>query len=385
MLLIKNGYVKPMCVPDIPNGCVLIDGGKIAGVGENLPVPDGCEVIDAGGRLVTPGFVEAHCHIGLEEEGIGFEGSDVNERTDPCTPQMRAIDAVNPACEAFSLALQAGVTTACTGPGSANVVGGTFAALKLQGQRVDDMILRNPLAMKIAFGENPKRFYGNQQKSPITRMATAAILRDLLSRAQRYLADIDAAAADPGVKAPAYDCKLEAMLPVLRHQIPLKAHAHRADDIFTALRIAREFGLDITLDHCTEGHLIADILAQEHVPVFIGPSFGSKSKYELREKSFKTPSVLAKAGIKFGIITDAPVIPLQYLPLCAGLAARSGLAEDDAWKAVTLWPSELLGLSDRVGALREGLDADVVIHEKNPLSEIGAKVYRVILNGQVVV
>ena len=384
MLCIKNGYIKTMAGADIENGMILIDGGRIAAVGQNLEIPADAEVIDAGGRIVAPGFVEAHCHIGLDEEGIGFEGADYNEAVDPITPQMRAIDAINPFCEAFDLALHAGVTTACTGPGSANVVGGTFVIVKLQGKRVDDMIVKYPAAMKIAFGENPKRCYSNQHKSPSTRMGTAAVLRELLFKAQRYMEEVDAAEADPSVKRPAFDMKLEAMLPVMRHEIPLKAHAHRADDMFTALRIAKEFGLDITLDHCTEGHLIVDDLVKEGKPCFVGPSFGGKSKYELKNKTFETPAVLANAGMKFAIITDAPVTPLQYLPLCAGLAVKSGLSEEAAWKAITIWPAELLGIASRVGSIEPGKDADIVIHNGDPLSDISSSPEAVILNGKVI-
>ena len=385
MLFIKNGYIKTMVGEDIPNGSILIQDGKIAAVGADLTAPEGAEVIDAGGRIVSPGFVDAHTHIGLHEEGIGFEGADYNESVDPCTPQMRAIDAINPACEAFDNAIHAGITTACTGPGSANVGGGTFVVLKLYGHRVDDMIVKYPAAMKIAFGENPKRVYNGQNKSPKTRMATAAILRELLFKAQRYKEEKDKPAADPSAKEPTFDMKLEAMLPVMRHEIPLKAHAHRADDIYTSIRIAREFGLDITLDHCTEGHLIAEDLAKENLPIFVGPSLTAKSKYELRNKTFETPAILAKAGLIFGIITDNPVIPLQYLPLCAGLAVKSGLDPEDAWRAITAWPAKLLGVDNRVGSIAPGLDADIVIHNGNPLFDIGSEPEAVIVDGKRIV
>ena len=328
MLLIKNGFVKPMAGEDIPGGCVLMgDDGKIVAVGAEIPAPDGCTVIDAQGRLVTPGCVDAHCHIGLDNQGMGWEGRDYNEIIDPLTPHMRAIDSINPQDEAFQLAIEGGVTTACTGPGSANVVGGTFAAIKLVGKRVDDMIVKHPLAMKCAFGENPKRCYGQGlKKSPTTRMATAALLRELLFKTQRYMQDKQEG------KTPGFDMKLEAMIPVLKKEIPLKAHAHRADDIFTAIRIAREFNLDITLDHCTDGELIATELAGEGLPAFVGPTLGGKTKIELRNKSFTTPAALHAAGVPISIITDAPVIPLQNLPMCAGLAANAGLPMDEAWK-----------------------------------------------------
>ena len=380
MLLIKNGYIKPMVGADIENGCVLIgDDGKIVAVGAAVDAPEGCMVIDAEGKLVTPGCVDAHCHIGLDNEGMGWEGHDYNEIVDPLTPQMRAIDSINPMDEAFGLALEGGVTSACTGPGSANVVGGTFVAIKLAGKRVDNMIIKNPLAMKCAFGENPKRCYGQGlKKSPTTRMATAALLRELLFKARNYQQEKDAG------KNPAFDMKLEAMLPVMRGEIPLKAHAHRADDILTSIRIAKEFGVKLTLDHCTDGALIADELALEGYSAFVGPSLGSKTKIELRNKSFKTPAVLNEAGVPFSIITDAPVIPLQYLPMCAGLAVNAGLDEDAAWKAITINPAVQTGISDRVGSLEPGKDGDVVIWTANPLTTVGAQSFTTIVDGKIV-
>ena len=316
MLLIRNANIKTMAGPDLKNGCLLLENGKIAAVGQTVDAPEGVETLDAQGRLLTPGCVEAHCHIGLDNEGMRWEGMDYNEIVEPLTPQLRAIDSINPQDEAFGLALRGGVTTACTGPGSANVVGGTFAIVKLAGKRVDRMILRAPAAMKCAFGENPKGCYGHDKRqSPMTRMAVAALLRELLLRTLRYRDDKEAG------KNPAFDMKLEAMLPVVNGEIPLKCHAHRADDILTAVRIAREFGLKLTLDHCTDGELIADELAKEQVPVFVGPSLGGKTKVELRNKSFTTAGTLYRAGLTVSIITDAPVIPLQYLPLAAGLAA----------------------------------------------------------------
>ena len=380
MILIKNGYIKPMMGEDIENGCVLIgNDGKIAAVGKEQEAPEGCTVIDAEGRLVTPGCVDAHCHIGLDNEGMGWEGHDYNEIVEPLTPHLRAIDSINPMDEAFGLALAGGVTSACTGPGSANVVGGTFVAIKLSGKRVDNMIIKNPLAMKCAFGENPKRCYGQgMKKSPSTRMATAALLRELLFKARNYMNDKDAG------KTPAFDMKLEAMLPVMRGEIPLKAHAHRADDILTSIRIAKEFGVKLTLDHCTDGALIADELAQEGYSAFVGPSLGSKTKIELQNKSFTTPAVLHEAGVPISIITDAPVIPLQYLPMCAGLAVNAGLSEEAAWRAITINPAVQTGIGDRVGSLEAGKDGDVVIWTANPLTTLGAQSYTTIVDGKIV-
>ena len=380
MLLIKNGHIKTMAGLELENGCILIDdNGKIAQVAQTIEAPEGAQVIDAEGRLVTPGCVDAHCHIGLDNEAMGWEGRDYNEIVDPITPHLRAIDSINPMDEAFANALQGGVTTACTGPGSANVVGGTFVAIKLAGKRVDKMIVKEPLAMKCAFGENPKRCYGQgAKKSPMTRMGTAALLRELLFKAKRYMEDKEAG------KNPGFDMKLEAMIPVLKGEIPLKAHAHRADDIYTSIRIAKEFGVRITLDHCTDGALIADELAAEGLSAFVGPTLGNKSKIELANKSFTTPAVLHEAGVPISIITDAPVIPLQYLPMCAGLAANAGLDMEEAWRAITINPAMQTGIGDRVGSLEAGKDGDVVIWAADPLTTIGGEAYITIVDGKIV-
>ena len=378
MLLIKNGYVKTMAGADVENGCVLIgDDGKIASVGADITC-DGAEIIDAGGRLVTPGCVDAHCHIGVHNSAVRWEGMDVNERSDPLTPQMRAIDGINPIDETFGLAIKHGVTSACTGPGSANVIGGSFAAIKLVGKRVDNMIIKDPVAMKCAFGENPKGAYGQAgAKAPVTRMAVAAMLRNMLFKARKYSEDKDAG------KAPAFDMKLEAMIPVIKKEIPLKAHAHRADDIFTAIRIAKEFDVDLTLDHCTDGELIADELAKEGYPAFVGPSFGGKSKVELLHKSFTTPGALYRAGVPVSIITDAPVTPLEYLTMCAGLAVSAGMPYEEAWKAITINPANQTGIGDRVGSLETGKDGDVVIWNDDPLKVIGTAAYITVVDGKI--
>lgn len=380
MLLIQNGHIKPMAGEELPCGCVLIgDDGKILQVAERIEAPAGAQVIDAQGRLVTPGCVDAHCHIGLDNQAVGWEGMDYNEIVDPITPQMRAIDSINPQDEAFPNALRGGVTSVCTGPGSANVVGGTFAAIKLAGKRVDKMIIKAPLAMKCAFGENPKRCYGqNMKKSPMTRMGTAALLRETLFKARRYMEDKE------NGKNPGFDMKLEAMLPVVEKKIPLKAHAHRADDILTAVRIAKEFDVDITLDHCTDGALIADELAEEGKACFVGPSFGSKTKIELKNKSFDTPRVLYEAGVKFSIITDSPVIPEENLPMCAGLAVHAGLPMEEGWKAITIYPAQQTGIGDRVGSLEPGKDGDVVIWAADPLTTIGGEACMTIVDGKIV-
>ena len=378
MKLIQGGLIKTITNGDIPNGQVLIDGGKIVAVGQNLDVPAGTEIIDAAGCIVTPGFVDAHCHIGMHEEASRWEGNDTNEYSGPVTPEIRAIDGINPRDPSLADARKAGVTCVCTGPGSANVLGGTFLAMKTVGERVDNMIVRDPVAMKCAFGENPKHCY--RDKCDSTRMSTAAFLRGALMQARDYGARKQAANGDV-TKMPAYNQKLEALLPVLAREIPLKAHAHQANDIFTALRIAREFDLRLTLEHVTEGHLIADELAKEKdVPMAVGPSLTFASKFELQNKSWKTPGVLANAGCHVSIITDNSVIPQQYLPLCAGMAVKAGMDPFDALKAITINPAEHIGVADRVGSLEVGKDADVVITNGCPF-EVMTEVRAVFIDG----
>ena len=379
MILIKNGYIKPITGPDLENGCILIDDqGKIAAIGNEISVSEDTTVIDAKGRLVTPGLIDAHCHIGLHNSAVGWEGAGYNENSDPITPQMRAIDSIYPQDEAFEDAIRHGVTSACTSPGSANVVGGTFVAIKLTGNCVDKMVIKNPMAMKCAFGENPKRVYGKSGKAPISRMATASLLRELLFKTKRYMEDKESD------KKPGFDMKLEAMIPILKKEIPLKAHAHRADDIMTAIRIAKEFDILLTLDHCTDGAVIAREVAESGYPAIVGPSFGHKTKVELANKSFETVAALHKAGVPVSITTDAPVTPLHRLPLCAGLAASEGLPMEAAWKAITINPATLAGISDRIGSLEIGKDADIVIWTADPLTTIGAISHTTIVNGEIV-
>lgn len=379
MILIKNGHIKTMAGTELENGCVLIgDDGKIAAVGAELTAPAGAQIIDAEGRLVTPGCVDAHSHTGLSTPAIRWEGSEINEKSDPITPQMCAVDGLNPHIDIFPIARRGGVTTVCTGPGSANLIGGTFAAIKTYGNRADEMVLRHPIAMKCALGENPKSAYGQAKKAPYTRMGAAAMMREFLYKAKAYCEDKDAG------KSPSYDAKLEAMLPVMRKEIPLKVHAHRADDILTGIRLAKEFGLKMTLDHCTDGAIIAEEIAKEGYPALVGPSFGSRSKPELKSKSYATAGILHKAGVLVSVITDAPVIPQEYLAMCAGLAASAGLPMEEAWKSVTITPATVLGIADRVGSLEAGKDADVVIWTANPLTTIGGRAYITIIDGKIV-
>ena len=322
--------------------------------------------------------MDAHSHLGLD--GYGEPGVDIIERNDICCPQLRAIDGVNPMDESFVYARSAGITCVCTGPGSANVLGGTFTAIKTAGTRIDDMIVKKEAAMKCAFGENPKRCYASKCDS--SRMTTASILREALMKARLYLQKKEAA-GDDVFRQPAFDMKLEALIPVLRGQIPLKAHAHRADDIFTAIRIADEFGVRLTLEHTTEGHLIADELAKTGLCMAVGPSLNFATKVEVRNKSWKTPGILSRAGCHVSIITDCTVIPQQYLPLCAGMAVKAGMDPFDALRAITIHPAEHIGIADRVGSLEAGKDADLVITEGSPF-EVSTTVRRVLIGGKTV-
>lgn len=380
MLCIKNGLIYTMTQKEPIKGDVLIEDGKIRGIGADLEIPEGTEVIDAEGLEVYPGFVEAHCHTGLDGYGIGYEGRDYCELNDLVTPQLRAIDGINPFDPCFQHAREAGVTCIGTGPGSADVLGGTFAAVKTAGKRIDKMVVKYPVAMKCAFGENPKNCY--QDKGDTSRMTTAALLRNELFKAKAYMEKKEAA-GDDVQKQPEFNLKLESLIPVLKKEIPLKAHAHQANDIFTALRIAKEFGLDITLEHVTEGHMIADELAGEHVPMAVGPTLTHATKFELQNKSWTTPGVLASMGCQVSIITDAPVIPQEYLPLCAGLAVKAGMDEFDALKAITINSAKHLGVEDRVGSLEVGKDGDIVVMSGSPL-KVESLVKWVVIDGVVV-
>lgn len=376
--IIKNGRIHDAVHREAYVADILLAGGKIAAIGGGLTAPADAAVFDADGLEVYPGFVDAHTHIGLDGYGIGYEGCDYNEMNDIWTPQLRAIDGINPRDPSLADARRAGVTCVCTGPGSANVLGGTFLAMKTVGDRVDKMVVRDPVAMKCAFGENPKHCY--RDKCDSTRMSTAAFLRGALMQARDYGARKQAANGDI-TKMPAYNQKLEALLPVLAREIPLKAHAHQANDIFTALRIAREFNLRLTLEHVTEGHLIVDELAGEKdVPMAVGPSLTFASKFELQNKSWSTPAVLTAAGCHVSIITDSSVIPQQYLPLCAGMAIKAGMDPFDALKAITINPAEHIGVADRVGSLEVGKDADLVITAGSPF-EVLTEVKAVFIDG----
>ena len=381
MLLIKNGLINDAVNPVPYKGDILIDGGKIVKVAEEIAAQDGMEVVDAEGLSIYPGFIDAHSHIGLDGYGIGYEGMDYNEMNDIACPQMRGIDGIKAMDPAFRQAVEGGVTTVCTGPGSANVLGGTFVAIKTVGRRSDDMVVKDNVAMKCAFGENPKRVYRDKGNS--TRMSTSAKLREMLFKAREYAAKVDAAGNDYS-KRPPFDMKMEALVPVIKGEMPLKAHAHATDDIFNAIRIAKEFGVKMTLEHVTEGHLIVEELAAEKYPLAVGPTLTSASKYELRNKSWTTPGVLAAAGCQVSIVTDSPVVPQQHLPHCAGMAVAAGMDPFAALQAITINPAKHIGIEDRVGSIEEGKDADILITDGDPL-EISTKILKVFVNGNLVV
>lgn len=383
MNIITNADILTMDAEnrEIKNGYIIVENHTITAVGEmrDCPsVPD-AEIIDAGGRLITPGLIDAHSHIGMWEDSLCFEGDDGNEDTDPCTPQLRAIDAINPLDRAFSEAFAAGITTVISGPGSANPIGGQFAAIKTYGKRIDDMVIKAPVGMKIALGENPKSAYNEKSQTPTTRMATAAIIRENFYKALEYANTLEKYNKTPDEEEkPEYDAKCEALIPVLRGELPLHAHAHRADDIFTAIRIAKEFGLKLVLVHCTEGHLIADELKDDRYPMLLGPILTDRSKPELKNQSEAAPGILSKCGLKTAIITDHPETPEKYLTLCAAMAVKHGMTRTEALRAVTINPAEICGISDRVGSIETGKDSDIIIWNGDPL-DIMTSPYKVIV------
>ena len=379
-LVIRQGLVHDAVHRSPYMADILVEEGKIKKILPKLEEDTikNAKILDAAGLWVYPGFVEAHCHLGLDGYGIGFEGADYNEVTDSLTPQLSAVDGLNPQDESIRFAMEAGVTCVAAGPGSSNVLGGTFTVYKTVGKRIDDMIVKERAAMKCAFGENPKVCY--KEKDNYSRMSTASKIRIMLMRTREYLAKQEAAGEDIW-KRPPYDPKLEALIPVIQGTLPLKAHVHQANDIYTAIRIAKEFHVGLALDHCTDGSLIADDLAKEGYPVAVGPSLGHATKFELKNKSFATPGDLVRAGCQVSIITDSPVIPQQYLALCAGLAVKSGMDEFEALKAITIQAARHIGVQDRVGSLEVGKDADLVIAAGNPLVS-DTKIQFVIIDGK---
>lgn len=383
MLVLKNGNVMTMAGPAFV-GDVAIENGKIVAVGQNLSYSD-AEVRDVTGMTVMPGIVDPHCHIGMWEDAMGFEGADGNECTNPITPELRAIDAINPYDRCFEEAAAGGVTTCVTGPGSANVIGGQFVAIKTYGDSVDDMVLRFPVAVKAAFGENPKRVYNGKNQTPSTRMATAALMRKALIEAQEYNEKLERGKADPE-KMPERNLGKEILARVIRRELPMKIHAHRADDILTAIRICREFKLRYTLDHCTEGYLITDklkeALGEDCEGIIVGPLLTDRSKIELKNLSFKAPKVLEKAGIEYAMMTDHPVTPEQYLPICTAIAVREGASEEGALKAITINAAKITGIADRVGSIEVGKDADIAVFSGHPF-DFRSRCVLTLVNGKV--
>ncbi|MBE7029300.1 MAG: amidohydrolase [Clostridia bacterium] len=368
----------------IDSGYIVIENGKIKDVGDMKNCPLDKDVKDLKGKMVFPGFIDAHCHVGILEDGLTFEGDDVNESTDPVTPQIRGIDAINPMDVCFREALMAGVTTVATGPGSANVIGGTFAILKTYGNCVDDMIVKENAAMKFAFGENPKGIYNQKGQTPMTRMGAVALIREQLLKAKEYLSKLEDYENDPEEnEKPDFDIKCESLIPLLKGEMPMKAHAHRADDIFSAIRIAREFNLSLTIDHCTEGHLIKDALGEYNYPCLVGPSLIGRSKPELKNKTYSTPKELYEKGVSVSIITDHDVIPLEHLTICAALSYKAGLPYMESLKAITINPAKALGIDDKVGSIKVGCDADIVVFSSDPL-DILSSPKMVIINGLII-
>ena len=377
-MIIKNGLIHDAVNRDPYIADIKVTDGKITEIAKDLAPEAGEECIDASGLGIYPGFIDAHCHLGLDGWGIGFEGADYNEMGDICTPQMRAEDSFNPQDPTVHMAAKGGVTTVGTGQGSSNAIGGTWIAVKTTGECVDDMIIKAPIAMKCALGENPKRCY--RDKGNYARMSTASVIRNMMFKAKDYLARKEAA-GDDVTKMPGFDFKCEAMIPVLKKEIPLKIHAHQANDILTAIRLAKEFDVLLTIEHVTEGHIIADKLANCPYPLAVGPTLTHASKFELKNKSWTTPGILASKGCKVSIVTDSPVIPQEYLPLCAGLAVKAGMDAFEALKAITINPAEQIGVSDRVGSLEKGKDADIVICDGDPMVS-SSNVKLVLINGK---
>jgi imidazolonepropionase-like amidohydrolase len=380
---IVGGRVVPISGEPLDSGTILVVGGKITAVGSDLDIPVDATVIDAAGGWVLPGFIEAHGHVGVHEEAEGWAGSDSNELTEPVTAQVRALDAINPADLGFRDAVSGGVLAVNVNPGSGNPIGGQTAALKCWGRTVDEMLLKAPAGMKAALGENPKRVYGERKQSPSTRLGTAAIIRGALVDAANYLAKLDAEQRKPenDRKYIDRDLKLEALGRVLRKEIPWRQHCHRADDIATAMRLAEEFGYNLVIDHGTEAHLLADILAAKDIPVIIGPLFTSRSKVELRNRSLDNPGKLASAGVTIAITTDHPVVPINFLAHQAALSVKHGLDRDNALRALTINPARIIGVDDRLGSIEPGKDADLVIWSGDPL-DVLSRVTRALIDGE---
>ncbi|HOV79471.1 MAG TPA: amidohydrolase [Bacillota bacterium] len=373
MLAIFGGCIFTMGGPPVKVGTVLVDEGKIAGVEAGVVIPPGAKAVDVTGKIVMPGMIDAHCHVGIAEEIYREEGDDSNEMSDPVTPHLRAVDAVNPADLGFRDALAGGVTTVVTGPGSANIIGGEMVAMKTAGTVVDEMVVQFPAGLKAALGENPKRSYGREKKPPYTRMASAALLRETFVKGLDYLKK----------ESLDRDLKMEAVARVLRGDVPLRVHAHRADDIMTAVRIAGEFGVKLVIEHCTEGHLVAARLAARGVAAVIGPVITNRAKVEMQGITLETARMLAEAGVRFAVMTDHPVVPIQYLSVSAALTVKGGLSPERALRSVTIDAAEILGLGERLGSIEPGKDADIVVWSRHPF-DVAARAEKVFINGREV-
>lgn len=376
MIALTNGKLYTMEEGIIERGTVVIADGKIVAVGADVAIPQDAQVIDVEGRIITPGFIDAHTHMGIDEEIHQPIGDDCNEMTEPNTAELRAMDAINYRDLSFQDAVKAGITTVMITPGSANVFGGLITVMKTAGKTYRDMLINGEAGLKMAFGENPKRVYGDKDKTPSTRMATMAIARQGFYEAKEYLKKSE--------EDKEFSLQTEHIAKALDGGIPVRAHAHRADDILTAIRLRDEFHLDLVIEHCTDGHLIVDELREAGVPVTVGPSLSNRAKVEMEHVTFRTPGILAKAGVDVAIITDHPCTPIQYLPICAGIAMREGMEEYDAFKALTITPAKILKIADRTGSLKTGKDADVVVWDNHPL-EIMGKPKMVFVNGTQVV
>jgi len=387
MLAITGGKVITVTGGTIEGGTVLVDGGRIAAVGAGVEVPAGAEVIDARGKWVTPGLIDAHSHLAVFGEPSMPATADGNERTDPNTAQIRGRDALNPQDPGIPKVVAAGVTAVYTGPGSANIIGGTGMVIKLRGRTADEMIVPGTEGMKMALGENPKRVYGTDKKIPSTRMGNAAVLRDALVAAQNYQDKIQRAkdeAAKEGKepKLPDRNLKHEALGRVLRREIKARIHAHRDDDILTAINIAEEFGLDYVIEHCTYGHKIADILGAKKIEATVGPLLMGPAKHEIWETTLENPGILARAGVKVAIQADSSSAT-KWLPIQVGLAIRHGMSEEDAFRAVTINAAEIIGVAGRMGSLEAGKDADIVVWNGHPFSNF-TRAEAVLIDGKKV-
>lgn len=380
-VLIKNAKIYTMEGRPVESGWIETENDVIKAVGEGQAPNYEGEVYDAQGGIIMPGLIDAHTHLGMSEDSLDFEGDDLNEDTDPATPQLSAADAINPFDRCFDDALSAGVTTVVTGPGSANPVGGRLIAVKTFGKRVDNMIVKNPVAIKFALGENPKTVYHSNHEMPVTRMATAAIIREQLYKARKYLEKTEDAKEDEDVDEPDFDYKCEALIPLLKREIQAHFHAHRADDIFTAIRIAKEFNLDYCIIHCTDGHLICDELLKDHVKVMSGPFLCDRCKPELHNQTPQSPGIMSKAGLQVAIVTDHSVVPIEYLTLCAAIAVKNGMKYEDALRAITINPAKNIGLDGRIGSLKAGKDADFGLFDGDPLN-LSTHVKLVAVNGK---